>query len=206
MKTRRLSFVRVLPIVAVLAIPGVAAGKTAATSRHASALRPGPVNQLSAGSVELTPNVSFSHWSVKREGYGNVDTFTQFDFNPAIGFCFTNHLEAMGGMLLRHQSQNGSKETALGASAGLNYNFAPQGRVIPFAGVGFGTFFNDGFTFNNTSVLAPSLTGGIRVLVGSAGSVNLSLGYQHETDGSVSTNRVLAGVGVSLFPWRVRPS
>lgn len=47
-------------------------------------------------------------------------------------------------------------------------------------------------------------TGGVRVLVGSSGSVNLSLGYQHETDNQVTQNQLLANVGVSLFPWRVR--
>ena len=192
-----------LPIATLLSSPATA-GKPVSSPRPASASRATPGNQVARGSIEITPNVSFSHSSLKREGYGNVDTFTQFDFDPALGFCFTDHFEAMGGLLLRHQSTNGSRETALGASAGLTYNFAPQGKMIPFVGAGFGTFFNDGFTFNNTSVLAPALTGGIRVLVGNTGSVNLRLGYEHETDGSVSTNRILGGVGVSLFPWRVK--
>jgi hypothetical protein len=99
---------------------------------------------------------------------------------------------------------NGATDTALGVLAGATYNFSPQGGLIPFAGLGIGTLFYDGFTFNDTAVLAPSLTGGIRLLVGDAGSVNLSLGYEHETDGSVSTNRMVAGVGVSLFPWRAK--
>ena len=195
-----------LPIAVLASAPALAAGRTgsAATRAASSATRTAPGNQLSQGSIEITPNVSFSHASLKREGYGNVDTFTQFDFDPSIGFCFTDHFEATCGLLVRHQSTNGMGETALGASAGLNYNFSPQGRMIPFVGAGFGTFFNDGFTFNNTSVLAPALTGGIRVLVGNTGSVNLRAGYEHETDGQVSTNRFLGGVGVSLFPWRIR--
>jgi hypothetical protein len=36
----------------------------------------------------------------------------------------------------------------------------------------------------------------------------MSLGYQHESNANgefqASANRVLAGVGVSLFPWRTR--
>ena len=107
-------------------------------------------------------------------------------------------------MLVRHEAVNDAHATALGASAGMTYNFASKGMVIPFGAVAFGTLFNSGFTFDNTSVLAPVLTGGVRVLVGSAGSVNLSLGYEHETDGHVSVNRLVSAVGVSVFPWRVQ--
>src|SRR5207247_292541 len=49
---------------------------------------------LSSGAIELTPNVSFNHSSTKREGYGNVDTFTRFDFTPTVGFCLTDRFEA----------------------------------------------------------------------------------------------------------------
>jgi hypothetical protein len=161
-------------------------------------------SQVSAGSIELSPKVSFTHSNLKREGYGNVDRFTEFDLTPSVGFCLTDHYEITSGVLLRHNSSNGEGTTALGVSTGLLYNFSPQGNLIPFAGIGFGVLFYDGFTFNNTAVLAPDLTGGARVLVGNTGSVNLSLSYQHESDGHVSTNRLVGGVGVSLFPWRAR--
>ena len=187
MNIRRLAEVLALPIAVALVFPRVAAA-----------------TQVSGGSIELSPKVSFSHSNLKREGYGNVDTFTEFDFTPTAGFCFTDHFEATGGAIVRHQSLNVTSETALGFLAGFLYNFSPQGGMIPFAGLGFGTLFYDGFTFNDTAVLAPSLTGGIRLLVRDAASVNLSLGYEHETDGQVSTNRMVAGVGVSLFPWRTR--
>ncbi|HEY3215017.1 MAG TPA: hypothetical protein VGK93_00855 [Candidatus Eisenbacteria bacterium] len=187
MNIRRLAEVLALPIAVALVLPRLATA-----------------NQVSAGSIEISPKVSFNHSNLKREGYGNVDTFTEFDFTPTVGFCFNNHFEATGGAIVRHQSVNGTTDTALGVLAGVTYNFSPQGGLIPFAGLGFGTLFYDGFTFNDTAVLAPSLTGGIRLLVGDAGSVNLSLGYEHETDGSVTTNRMVAGVGVSLFPWRAR--
>ena len=148
--------------------------------------------------------MSFSHSNLKREGYGNVDRFTEFQFTPTVGFCFTDRFEATTALAIRHASQNGDGETALGVQAGFLYNFPTQGQLIPFAGVGFGVLFYDGFTFNDTAVLAPDLTGGVRILVGSAGSVNLRVSYQHESDGHVSMNRLLGGVGVSLFPWKVR--
>ncbi|HKQ20294.1 MAG TPA: hypothetical protein VJW75_11165 [Candidatus Eisenbacteria bacterium] len=176
----------------------------------AATLVPAPAfaaaGQLSTGSIEFSPTVSFSHQNFKREGYGNVETTTRLDIAPTIGYCLSNHYEVTAAFLTRHQSANGMSDTALGASAGLLYNFSSQGSVTPFAGVGFGALFYDGFSFDETAVLAPMITGGVRVLVGSNASVNMSLGYQHESnaDGEfqASANRLVAGVGVSLFPWR----
>jgi hypothetical protein len=161
-------------------------------------------SQVSAGSFEISPKVSFAHSNLKREGYGNVDHFTQFDFAPTLGYCVSDHFEVMGGALVRHISDNGMKDTAVGATTGMLYNFSPQGAFIPFAGFGFGVLFYDGFTFNETGVLFPDLSAGARVLVGNSGSVNLSLGFQRESDSHVTMNRMVAGVGVSLFPWRNR--
>jgi len=161
-----------------------------------------------AGTIEFSPSVTYTHWNMKRQGYGNVDTFTKLEITPTLGYCVSDHYEVTGGFMTRHESQNGTSETALGATAGLTYNFSPQGGFIPFASLGFGALFYDGFSFNNTAVLAPILTGGMRVLVGSAASVNASLGYQHESNAQgefgASSNRLVAGVGVSLFPWRSR--
>ena len=161
-------------------------------------------NQISGGSVELSPRVSFSHANLKRDGYGNVDTFTQLELNPTIGFCLTEHHEITSGMILRHASSNGTSEQTVGAEAGYLYNFSPQGSIIPFAGISFGVLFYDGFMFEDTAVLAPDLTAGVRMLVGNKGSVNLSLGYQRESDNHVRMNRLVAGAGVSIFPWRTR--
>jgi hypothetical protein len=88
----------------------------------------------------------------------------------------------------------------------LIYNFSAKGGVIPFASFGFGALFYDGFSFDETAVLAPMIGGGARILVGNDASVNFNLGYQHEAnaDGefNASANRVVAGVGISLFPWQ----
>lgn len=161
-------------------------------------------HQLSAGSVELTPKVSFSHSNMKREGYGNIDNTTEFDFTPTIGFCLTDHYEVTGGTLVRHFQSGGTNDTDVGIQTGVIYNFNPKGAVIPFAGLGFGVLFEEGFTFDNTAVLAPDLQAGVRALVGNSASVNMSLGYRHETDGHVHVNRIGAVVGISIFPWRAR--
>ncbi len=167
---------------------------------------PGAADQLSPGSIEFAPTVSFSHQNFKREGYGNVETSTRLDVTPTVGFCVSRHYEVTGAILARHTSDNGNSDTALGASAGVIYNFSAKGQLIPFASLGFGALFYDGFSFDETAVLAPTVGAGMRCLVGSNASINFSLGYQHESNANgefnADANRVVAGVGVSLFPWQ----
>ena len=167
------------------------------------AARPTAAQQLVPGAVEISPRVSFSHWNVKREGYGNVDSFTHLEFTPTVGFCLTAHHEMTVGVAIQHEAQNGAGNTRLGAVTGYQYNFVARGGAIPYAGIGLGANFGEGFTFDGSSLLAPVLAGGMRLLVGSAGSVNLGLSYVHETDNHVSTNRMAVAAGVSLFPWRL---
>ncbi len=185
---------------AVLALPS--SGRCAPLAAHHAA------RSIAPGSIEFSPLVSFSHSNTKRQGYGNVDTFTRLELTPTVGYCVSSHYEVTGGFMTRHESQNGASQTALGATAGLTYNLSPRGGVIPYGSLGFGALFYDGFSLNNTAVLAPMLTGGVRVLVGSTASVNANLGFQHESNAQgefgVSVNRLVAGVGVSLFPWNTR--
>jgi hypothetical protein len=184
----------------------IALAVSAAPARGASSAAGS--GRIAAGSIEFSPTVTFSHSNFRREGYGNVETNTQLTASPTLGYCISDHYEVTGGLLTRHTSVNGTSDTALGATAGLTYNFSPQGSFIPFASFGFGALFYDGFSMDDTAVLAPMITGGVRVLVGPSASVNMSLGYQHESNANgefqASANRVLAGVGVSLFPWRTR--
>jgi len=175
----------------MLAIPITASGAAA--------------NQIAKGSIEFAPSVTFSHQNFKREGYGNVDHSTELTVTPTLGYCLSDRFEVVSGILVRHESVNDQHQTSLGALAGLTYNFRPHGTVVPFAGLGFGVLFYDGFSFDNTAVLAPMINGGIRVLIGSNASVNMSLGYQHESNAggefNATSNKLLASVGVSLFPW-----
>jgi hypothetical protein len=161
-------------------------------------------SQVAQGSFELSPTITYSHENLKREGYGGVDNFTRLDFTPSIGYCVSNHYEVTGGMIVRHEAVNGTSDTSVGAVAGMTYNFNPSGNMIPFASVGFGTLFNGGFDFSEPAVVAPTLAAGVRVLAGDTGSVNLSLGYQRESNGHMRQNRIVAGAGVSLFPWHKR--
>lgn len=54
---------------------------------------------------------------------------------------------------------------------------------------GFGALFYDGFSMNDTAVLAPMIAGGLRVPVGESASVNMSLGYQHEANANGDQTR-----------------
>lgn len=181
----------------------VAAGAIAAVSLGTGAFA--HAGQAGRGSVEFAPSVSFTHQNFKREGYGNVDRFTQLNVAPTIGYYVSDRYEILGGFLIRHESVNGNSETALGATAGIQYNFSRRGSVVPFVNAGFGALFYDGFSMNDTAVLAPMISGGVRVPVGESASVNMSLGYQHEANANgefnASANRLVASVGVSLFPW-----
>ncbi|MEK7315456.1 MAG: hypothetical protein AAB011_04700 [Candidatus Eisenbacteria bacterium] len=181
----------------------VAAGAIAAVSLVPGAFA--QASQVGRGSVEFAPSVSFTHQNFKREGYGNVDRFTQLNVAPTIGYYVSDRYEILGGFLIRHESVNGSSETALGATAGVQLNFSRRGSVAPFVNAGFGALFYDGFSMNDTAVLAPMIAGGVRVPVGESASVNMSLGYQHEANANgefnASANRLVASVGVSLFPW-----
>jgi len=185
-----------------LAIAGAIASTAAVPWSVASAA------SSARGAVEFTPSVSFTHQNFKREGYGNIDRFTQLNISPTVGYYVSDRYEILGGFLVRHESVNGNSDTSLGATAGLQYNFPRQGNVIPFVSAGFGALFYDGFSLNDTAVLAPMITGGMRVPVGERASVNMSLGYQHESNANgefnASANRLVASVGVSLFPWRSR--
>jgi len=197
-------FASALACLTLVAMPGMLGAAHATTlATQDKAYRTVP-----SGTIEFSPSVSYSHWNMKREGYGNVDTFTKLEITPTIGYCVSDHYEVTGGFMTRHESSNGMSETALGTTAGLTYNFNPQGGFIPFASVGFGALFYDGFHLDNTAVLAPMVTAGVRVLVGSSASVNASLGFQHEANAQgeqgLSSNRLVAGVGVSLFPWHSR--
>jgi hypothetical protein len=157
-------------------------------------------SQLAKGSWEISPSISYSHENLKRDGVTAVDNFSQLDFTPTIGYCLSDHWEMTGGIITRYESTNGASATSWGGIAGMTYNFNTSGSMIPFASVGVGRVSNGGF--NQAATIAPSMACGVRVLAGDTGSVNLSMGYQHETSTGMRQNRIVAAAGVSLFPWR----
>ncbi len=165
---------------------------------------------MSKGTVELSPSLSFSHNSLRSNGTDD-GSLTTLLANTQVGYCLSNLVEIIGGPLLTHQSvdppSGGSvSATSFGLSGGVRLNFASSGNIVPFVGaaVGFASNSGDGAFGTETTTIAPILQGGIRVLVGPSGSVNLGVGYQHESNAfgvkDESSNTFAFEVGVSLFP------
>jgi len=100
---KALSMIVASIVAVVLIVPGSALAGTKAQAdvdnvQHSS----GPGYLVSAGAVEFSPTVTFTHQNFKREGYGNVDHFTQLDVKPTADAFETraNVLKAIQGHIL----------------------------------------------------------------------------------------------------------
>jgi hypothetical protein len=77
---------------------------------------------------------------------------------------------------------------------------------VPFVRGSVGFLLNSGdlYVDDATTVIAPLLEGGLRVMVGRSASVNFVVGYLHRTNAfgvqDQTINSVTLGVGVSVFP------
>lgn len=76
---------------------------------------------------------------------------------------------------------------------------------MPFLSVngGFLSYSGDGYSNAENSLLAPSATAGVRLMIKSTASVNFTVTYEHVLNATgskdVDGNNFLLGVGVSLF-------
>lgn len=167
---------------------------------------------LEKGTVELTPSLSFSHNSFSFSG-SDAGSLTNMVGSAQVGYCVTDHFEIGGGLLVNYQSIDvpgfGSESaTSLGLVGGVQYNFPSGGRTIPFVRGSLGILTNSGSlaSGDQTTLIAPSLLAGLRVLVGNSASVNFGVGYQHLSDAlgvqELSANTIGAEIGVSIFPRR----
>ena len=167
---------------------------------------------LDKGTVEIEGSVSFDHASFSHSGE-KLGTQTLFDGTLGAAYSLTRMFQVGGGLLFSASSfspEGGSTSSdhAIGGSVDVTANFKTASGLVPFVRVGVGAmgFGGDNYPDAKTSVLAPLVRAGVRVLVADAGSVNLSLSYRHETnadgvDGD-DANRFGLAVGISLFPVR----
>jgi hypothetical protein len=163
----------------------------------------GPVHgaPLEKGSCELSPAVSFAHSSFSASGAGSAD-LTTFTANGLVGYCVSSRVELLGTVLLNHVSFEGESDTSGGLTFGVGFNFPSGGRTVPYirAEAGFLTNVGGG----ETTTIIPALEGGLRVMVGSASSVNFGVGYTHQSNAlgvqDVSGNIIAFTLGVSIFP------
>jgi len=167
---------------------------------------------LEKGTIELTPSLGFSRNSFSYSG-SDAGSLTTLTANGLIGYCITDHVELGGGLLINYQSADipgfGSESaTSLGVVGGMQYNFSSGGQTIPFVRGAIGVVTNSGnlSAGDRTTVIAPAISAGLRVLVGSAASVNFGVGYQHQTSAlgvqDLSANTFAMEIGVSIFPGR----
>ncbi|TMQ72772.1 MAG: hypothetical protein E6K81_06560 [Candidatus Eisenbacteria bacterium] len=161
------------------------------------------------GTLEFTPSLGFSHASLS---FGGTDagSTTTLDVLGLVGYGVTDRVELTGGLLLDHRAvsapgSSSESATAIGATAGLQLNLAGRGRVIPFfrGAVGVATHSGDLSPGTQTTLIAPIVAAGIRLMVGASASVNVGVGYRHESTAlgvsDLSGNTLEAEVGVSII-------
>ncbi len=167
---------------------------------------------LGKAAIELNPSLAYSHNSVS--GFSGLDfTTTSLDISGLVGYFVSDMVELGGGLLVTYESVDyeglvggAQSATAAGLIGGIALNFASSNNVVPFVrgSVGFLSNSGDLYIDNETTVIAPLLEGGLRVMVGRSASVNFVVGYQHRSDvfgvRDQSVNSVTLGVGVSVFP------
>ena len=170
---------------------------------------------LEKGTVEFIPSLGFNRHSLSFNG-ADLGTLTNFNADGFVGYCITNHFELGGGLLVNYDSfdnpfTGSENSTSIGFTGGAQYNFSSGGQTIPFARAAIGVVTNSG-SFSalgeETTVIAPMLQAGLRLLVGSSASVNCGVGYQHHSNAfggqDVSSNTFDLEVGLSVFLRRGR--
>jgi hypothetical protein len=156
---------------------------------------------LDKGTFEVSPSVSFAHSSYSSSGAGSADV-TTFTANGLIGYCASNRLEVLGTVVLNHLSFAGESATSGGLTVGVGLNFPSGGSTVPYLRGQVGFLTNSGG--GETTTIIPALEGGLRVMVGSASSVNFGVSFVHQSNAlgvqDVSGNTIAFTLGVSIFP------
>jgi len=164
------------------------------------------------GSVEIAPSAAYAY--NKLSFRGNDDGAVTGAFvDVLVGYYVTDMIQVGGSVLVEHSSIDPppgagatSTRSSFGLDAGVQVNFPASGNVVPFvrAAAGFASNSGSGAFGTESTILAPIVAGGIRWMVGDAGSVNMGVAFRHEInafgvkDEDANVFRVF--VGVSLFP------
>ena len=164
---------------------------------------------FSAGTIEFTPSLAFARNSFSFSG-NDAGSNTILTASGELGYFVNPNFELGGGLLVDYQSAEApgfpsQSATSLGLVGGVQYNFTSGGNTIPFVrgAVGIATNSGSGSAGDQTTLIAPIVSVGMRVLVGSSASVNFGVGYQHRSDAfgiqDLSSNSFGLDVGVSLI-------
>lgn len=166
--------------------------------------------ELPKGTIELSTTGSFSHQSMSMDGT-DAGSQTNMNLTGEVGYSLTRNLSLAGGLVFQHAgvSPEGGESVSAsqyGPQAGLRWNFATKSSIVPFVEGKFGVlaYGGDASDGAETTLLLPSIGGGVRVLLGETASVNFSGNYVRQQNASgvdqLNSNDIRFGVGLSVFP------
>jgi len=183
----------------LVALSALALGPAAPPSEAAS---------LSRGTLEINP--SFAHSSSRYYENGTLQfTTSTTNLSAFFGYCTSERLEPGGAVIIsRLATDPGGGQvsvTSAGLTGGVTFNFPSSGSLVPYLRASAGFLDNTGYAGGSeTTYLLPMLEGGLRLMVGTTGSVNFLVGFEHQIhsggQSDVSANLITLGVGVSVFP------
>ena len=161
-------------------------------------------SSIGAGTMEVSPSISFGRSSVNPVGGGDAINLTHYNASVGAGRAINSQFEIIGGALMqRRNPKSGDGVTAWGGSVGAQYHFASQGSVIPFLSAGIGAVQFDSNGETDRAMLLPMMRVGIRSMMGDSRSVNFSIGYQRESNPNSAVednaNMFDRGVGMSFL-------
>ena len=160
-------------------------------------------NPATPGTVEFTGTLGFNRSTYSVENSDVSWSVTHLNAAAGAARSMNKDFQINGSVLLQHRALSGEGQNGVGLALGGTYNFPQQGNLVPFfsAGAGAISYFSDGET--DKALLLPMVRAGFRSMIGSNKSLNVSMGFQYESNsksalaGSATVFDV--GVGVSLF-------
>lgn len=157
---------------------------------------------LANGVLEFSPSIAFTRSSVSPLSGGDAISATHINLRADVARAFNESFQLTAGLLAQHSARMGTARNAAGASFGAQYNFTPQSGMLPFASAAIGVVQYTGDD-SDRALLLPMMRVGFRSMLGDSRSVNVSVGYQHESNPESlhesSADVFDIGVGMSLF-------
>lgn len=158
---------------------------------------------LTSGTLEFSGLYAFNRSTFEPAGGGPSSSQTHLSAAAGVGRWMSDRFELTSALRVQHRSFAGEGQNGFGGSVGGVFNFARQGNLVPFvsAEAGMLSYFSGGTS--DKAMLLPIVRAGFRSMIGEGRSLNVSLGYLHESNpkstvqGTVETFD--AGIGISLF-------
>ena len=166
--------------------------------------------ELPKGTVELSTTGSFSHQSMSMDGTDAGST-TNMNLEGEVGYSLTRNLSLAGGLVFQHagisdEAGESASASAYGPQVGARWNFATNSSIVPWVEGMFGVlaYGGDAGEGAETTLLLPSVGGGVRWLLGETASVNFSGNFVRQQNAAgvdqLNSNDIRFGVGLSVFP------